>query len=86
MREVRCVCLGSYDPLIDQPVEKLGIGFRFSVKELLVSAEHPDVTQQDDVVFDSRGNAVHDLLRRRQSRRIRHEQRDEKKANRQAAH
>jgi len=84
--ETRNIGLGSHYPLIDQPVENLGIGFRFSVKELLVPAEQPNVAQEDDVVLNPRGNAVHDLLQCRQFRRIRHEQRNQKNSTRQPAH
>jgi len=40
---------------------------------LLLMTERPDVAQQNDVVFNSRGNTVHNLLSRRHSRHIRYQ-------------
>ena len=75
----------SHHPLVDQSVENLSVGLRFSINELLVAAESPDITPQDDVVFDSRHDAVHDLLRRQRPRR-RHCQRHQETEDCKPAH
>ena len=83
---MRSIRLRSDDPLIDEAVQNLSFGFRSAIEELLVTAKSTNVAQQDDVVFDASGDAVHDFLRRKPNRRGSEGGCKENSANENAAH
>ncbi len=51
------------DPLVDQAVQDVLVGLRFSIQKNLVAVELADVAQKDDVGFDSGHDPVNHILR-----------------------